>query len=136
MNRLLSTKLKEGVVSFALLWLRVASGILMIPHGYSKLVGYAERKDKFMSFIGLSGPVSLALVIFAEIFCALLLTTGLLTRFALIPLMVAMAVASFQANGGDIFGNGEKPFLFLIVFITLFITGPGKYSLDSKVLKK
>lgn len=136
MNQLLNTKLKESTITIGLLLLRVVAGVLMMPHGYAKLAGYGDRKDSFLNFMGLSGPVSLALVVFAEFFCALLVATGLLTRFALIPLIVAMAVAVFRGHGGDVFGDAELPFLYLTIFITLFLAGPGKYSLDKIVLRK
>ena len=89
-----------------------------------------------MSFMGLGGSLSLALLIFAELFCALFLAIGLLTRYALIPLIVAMAVAAFEAHHGEIFGKGESSFIYLVCFAVLFISGPGKYSLDHYLVKQ
>ena len=119
-----------------LLLLRLSAGILMMPHGYGKLIHFAERKDKFMNFLGLGSAVSLALVIFAEFFCSMLLAAGLLTRVVLVPLSITMVVAVFKAHNGEIFGDGETGFLYLTIYIVLFISGPGKYSLDKLVLKK
>lgn len=119
-----------------LLLLRLSAGILMMPHGYGKLIHFAERKDKFMNFLGLGSAVSLALVIFAEFFCSMLLAAGLLTRVVLVPLSITMGVAVFKAHNGEIFGDGETGFLYLTIYIVLFISGPGKYSLDKLVLKK
>ena len=134
--KLLSTQLKDSSLHLGLLFVRLSAGILMMPHGYGKLIHFAERKDKFMNFLGLGSAVSLALVIFAEFFCSALLAAGLLTRFVLVPLAIAMTVAVFKAHNGEIFGDGETGFLFLTMYAMLLINGPGKYSLDKLVLKK
>jgi putative oxidoreductase len=135
-RKMLSAGIEEKRASIALLLLRISAAIVMIPHGYGKMMNYAEKHEKFMSFLGLGGSVSLALVIFAEFFCSILLAAGLFTRFALIPLIVAMCVAIFHSHGGDIFGDGEHAFLYLALFIPLLIAGPGRYSADGLLLNK
>ena len=77
----------------------------------------------------------LILAIFAECFCAVLLALGLLTRLAVIPLMVVMAVAMFRAHNFQIFGDAEKPALFFLIFLTILFVGPGKISVDGMVKK-
>src|ERR1043166_1724354 len=129
-RKMLTTGIEERKASIAVLILRVSAAAVMMPHGYGKMMHYAEKQEKFMNFLGLGGSVSLALVIFAEFFCSILLAAGLFTRFALIPLIVAMCVAVFKSHGGDIFGDGEHAFLYLAIFIPLLITGPGRYSGD------
>lgn len=134
--KVLSTQLKDSTVHLILLMLRLAAGILMMPHGYAKLTHYAERKDKFMNFIGLGSAFSLALVIFAEFFCSALLAAGLLTRLVLIPLLITALVIVFKAHNGEIFGDAETGFLYLVSYVVIFIAGPGKYSADRLLLKK
>jgi putative oxidoreductase len=46
-----------------------------------------------------------------------------------------MLVAAFVAHAGDPFGKKEMALLYLLVYITLFITGPGKYSIDNALGK-
>jgi putative oxidoreductase len=41
-----------------------------------------------------------------------------------------MLVAFIIAHDGDPFSKKEKSFLFLIAFVVLYFTGPGKYSID------
>lgn len=139
MKKILSTSLNNNGVSLGLLILRVTAAVLLIPHGYDKLAHFADKKDHFMSFMGFGGSVSLALVIGAEFFCSLLLVFGLLSRFALIPLIISMWVAVSQANHFDILGTaqpvGQSAFMFLIMFVVLFITGPGKFSADNALFK-
>ena len=88
-----------------------------------------------MNFMGLGSRLSLSLTIGAEFFCSLLLVVGLLTRFSLIPLMVAMLVAVFQAHHGEIFGDGQTAFLYLSTYVALLFTGPGKFSADGILFK-
>jgi putative oxidoreductase len=133
---LLSTQIKDNAIHFALLLIRLSAGILMMPHGYAKLMHYAERKDKFMNFMGLGSTISLALVIFAEFFCSALLAAGLFTRLVLVALIITALVIVFKAHGCEIFGDAETGFLYLISYVVIFIKGPGKYSADKLLLKK
>lgn len=116
--------------------LRLGFGILMIPnHGYIKLVEFNERKDQFMSFLGLGGPVSLSLAIFAELFCSILLIFGLFTRLATIPLLITMLVA-FSSHDWQLFGRYELSTAFFIGYLAILASGPGKYSMDYMLFKR
>lgn len=122
-------------MTISLLLLRLAMGGLMIPHGYSKLAGFSSRSRGFADPFHIGGPASMSLAIFAEFFCAVLIVLGLMTRLATIPLIVAMSVAVFYSNNGDISGGGEKAALFLTGYIVLLFTGPGKASMDRLIGK-
>jgi putative oxidoreductase len=77
------------------------------------------------------GPVaSKGLTVFAELFCSIFVVVGLFTRFALIPLIICMVVIVFVVHSGDPFGDKESGLIYLLMYLTLFLTGPGKYSLD------
>jgi putative oxidoreductase len=135
MKKLFSTKYSDTSVSFALLVLRLASGGLMIPHGYNKLVNFASKSSGFVDPLHISGPASMSLAIFAELFCATLILFGLMTRLASIPLIITMSVALFYSHHGKVFGAGEHASLFLAGFIVLLFAGPGKISVDRLIGK-
>ncbi len=135
-KKILNTELNPFRISMGLLILRLCVAALMIPHGYNKMVHFAEKQGKFMNFMGLGSEISLAMLIGAELFCSLLLAAGILTRFTLIPLIVAMAVAVFVSHKGEIFGDGQEAFLYMITYIVLFIAGPGKLSIDNFLFKQ
>ncbi len=130
MKRLFSINYSSTAFNLAMLLLRAGSAILIMPHGYDKLVQFSKYAPKFINFLGLGSNLSLSLVIFAEFFCALFLIIGLFTRLVVIPLIIAMSVALFKAHNGEIFGDGEHAALYACCFITIFLCGPGKISVD------
>ena len=135
MKQLFLSRISIGATNFALFVLRVATSILMIPHGYDKLVKFSAMKTQFMPFMGLNSATTLGLVVFAELFCSILLVLGFATRLATIPLIINMVVALVIVLGGDVFGKGEPAALFLIPYIVLLFTGPGAYSIDAMIKK-
>ena len=135
MKRFFSTKYNQNAHNFGLFLLRVVAGIFLMHHGYTKIAHFSELKDSFMSFMGLGSTVSVSLIIFAEFFCGLFLILGLFTRLVCIPIIIGMAVAAFVAMGGDIFGQAEKPLIYMLAATTILFTGPGKYSLDGGIWK-
>lgn len=135
MNKLFSTKYSAGAFNAAMLLLRIGMAGLMLPHGYDKLVKFATYKKDFMNFLGLSPTVSLAMLVFAEFFCAFLLIIGLFSRLATIPLIIAMTVALMEAHKGLIFSEGEHAALYIVGFLVILIVGPGKISVDGAIGK-
>ena len=130
MKKLLSTGYADWAFNTAIFILRVALGLMMLPHGYDKLVHFGAKKNTFMSFLGLGSTVSLSLAGFGEFFCAIFLIIGLFTRFTVMPLIIAMSVAFFKAHNAEMFGAGEKAGLYLAGFLVILMVGPGKASVD------
>ena len=135
LKKIMSVKYSELGFNSALLLLRAALAVTMVPHGYDKLTHFTEYSNGFMSFMGLPANISFSLVIFAELFCAVLVGLGILTRLTVIPLIIAMGVAFFQAHGADLFGKGFSSGIYLVCFICILIVGPGKFSVDGLVKK-
>lgn len=133
MRKLFSIAYSEWAFNLSMFLLRVGAGILIIPHGYSKLINFATYKSKFMNFMGLGSTVSLSLTIFVEFFCAAFLILGLFSRAVAFLLLFVMAVALFKAHGGDVFGKGETSALFLMCFSAILLCGPGKASIDAMI---
>ena len=124
-------------VNIALLFLRVSIGILMLTHGTGKFITLLDGGPiEFADPIGIGPAASLALAVFAEFICSLLLIFGVATRFTIIPLIITMLVAGFIVHADDVFHAKEKAFLFLTVFITIAIAGAGKISADNLIYKK
>ncbi|MBD3223879.1 MAG: DoxX family membrane protein [Caldithrix sp.] len=69
----------------------------------------------------------------------ILLFLGLGTRIITLPLMFVMLVAIFTVHIGNGFAAGDNgfeiPLYYLLMLISLFITGPGRVSLDALIEK-
>ncbi len=114
-----------------LLLVRLLSGGMMLTHGLPKFDRlFGEGPVKFADPFGLGPEISLALVIFAEVACSIFVMIGFKTRLATIPLMTTMLVAAFYAHADDPFGDKELPLLFFTVFLSILISGPGRYSVN------
>ncbi len=124
----------EGpVYSTVLLVARIFFGLLFLTHGYDKLMAHDSLADLYADPLGIGSLLSFWLTVFAEVVCSFALIFGLLQRIVLIPMIITMCVAFFVVHGGDAFAVKELSFIYLIVFIGLYITGPGKYSFDSTI---
>lgn len=118
------------------LLLRVlAGGLMLLDHGWPKLAGFGEKMDTFPDPIGLGPALSLGLITFAEVLCALLVVLGIWTRLSTIPLIIGMAVITFITHGDDILGQGESGLLYLTAFLSILLLGAGRFSLDRLSLK-
>lgn len=133
LRRLLSIKPLQS--DLALLILRVGAGMFLFTHGLFKIQNFSLMSPHWPDPFGVGSTVSLVLTITAEAVCSVFLIAGAYTRIALIPQLILMTIISFHIHAGEPFGKRELPLFYLIVFITLFFTGPGKYSMDGAFKK-
>lgn len=113
--------------------LRIVAALFMIyGHGWSKLMQVLNGNLQFMDPIGLGPEISLILAAFAEAICAFFILVGYYTRLAAAFLIINMSVAifSYHLPTGDSFGGMEKALLFLLIWIIVFLMGPGNHSID------
>lgn len=120
---------EEICFSWFLLALRLLFGGLLLMHGIMKIIDFYVLSVSFPDPLGIGSTYSLALAIFAEAACSCAFILGLLFRLSLLPMITTMAVAFWGVHGGSISG-GELAFVFLVVFILLWISGPGLFSID------
>ena len=134
--KILSTKYSAGAFNFSMLFLRIVFGLLIIiKHGYTKMMNFSTLHAQFYSFLGLGSNTSLVLAIFAEVLCALFIVLGLFTRLATIPLIIVMLVAIFGANASKALVESELALLYFGAFVTLLLCGPGRISIDGMINK-
>jgi putative oxidoreductase len=132
--------------SWVLLTQRMTLGLVILPHGAQKLLGwfggYGFRGTMgfFTDTMGLPSPIAF-LVIMAEFFGALLLIAGAGTRlaaFGISAVMIGAALTSHLQHGffmnwfGAQAGEGfEFHLLALALGIPLIIGGGGHWAIDS-----
>lgn len=120
--------------SFLLLALRIFFGLMLAMHGINKLANYTELVYSFPDPFGFGSEMSLLLAIFGEIGCSVAFIIGFLYRLSMIPMIFIVGIAFFHIHQGDM-AQGELALIYLIVFLFMFFSGPGKYSVDATIYK-
>lgn len=126
----------NSALSVWLLLLRVAVACFMLTHGWPKFQNLILGKFEFADPIGIGVKASLVLVVFAEVICSLFIFIGFVTRWATIPLIINMSIIVFMVAAKGGFAKQEFPLLYLLLYITIAVFGPGKYSVDGALSGK
>lgn len=129
-NFLFPLKPDGKAYSLLLLAFRLLFGLLLMAHGIQKMIACPTLSSAFPDPLGMGSNVSLIFAIFTELVCSAGFILGAFYRLALIPMIFTMCVALFIVHGSDPLPAKELPFIYLMVFIIMYIAGPGKYSLD------
>lgn len=110
----------------ATLLLRLACGCALLPYGIKK---FCERHEPnhFPAVLFLSSRASYFTAMCIETFASCFVILGLFTRFAAIAGICNMAIAA-KVSKGPYFTTPALS--FLLMFIAIFILGPGSWSLD------
>ena len=117
--------------------IRCTIGACLIYHGWevfseSKINGYLQW-DQFKNSNGklmvYSGKA-------AELIAGVLFVLGLFTRIACLLIMCVMCYIIFFLGKGIIWYDDQHPFLFVLLAMVFFFTGPGNLSLDKMIFKK
>ena len=118
--------------------LRIGVGLLFMQHGAQKLFGWLGGVDGAGASVELVSLMGLAGVL--EFFGGLLIVLGLLTRPVALLLAVEMVAAYFMAHapqgGFPVQNGGEAALLFALVFAFLAANGPGRWSLDARLMPR
>ncbi len=107
-----------------------AGGTMLLQHGWPKLMSFTDRMDSFADPIGLGSTLSLALIVFAETLCALLVALGVWTRLATVPVIIGMGVVVFVVQADQPFAKQEMGLAFLCMYLCILLAGSGRYALD------
>lgn len=132
-NFLFPEKSYSSGASRLLLAARIIFGALLLSHGLAKMADFEALSTVFPDPLGVGSRTSLMLAIFAEVFCSAGFIVGLFYRLALIPMIFTMCVAFFSVHKADPFSVRELAFAYLVVFVLMFLAGPGRYALDTLI---
>lgn len=136
MKKIFSYSFNPAYLDLIILFARIAIGCLMLTHGLPKMHKLFAGNYEFADPIGIGQKASLILTVLTEVGFSVLLIVGLATRVALFGLIFTFAVIVFGVHGPDPLGEKETPILYLAIYVILFVTGAGKYSLDYLISKK
>jgi len=122
---------------WGLLILRIGTGGLMLPHGWSKLnrliegLGSAEGVQ-FYDWLGIGSTASLVLTVIGELVGPLMVVIGWKSRWGAALMAITMGVAAFMVHWKDALSDKEHALLFFVPAVVLALMGPGKWSFDRK----
>ena len=117
-----------------LLFLRVSGGLfLLCVHGMPKLLDYTAQLQLIEDPFHLGSHLTLILAIFAEVLCPLLVVAGVLARLACLPILFVLLVALLLVHPQWTVAEGQFGWLLLILFATVFIAGPGRLALNTRL---
>jgi putative oxidoreductase len=137
MKKLTSIHISQKGIDLAILFTRITAAALMLSHGLPKLgMLFSGNAGHFPAVLGMSPELSLSLTVFAEVICSVFILFGLGTRLAVVPLIITMLVAVLYIHSADPFAKQEPGIQYLILYVILFITGSGKYSIDYLLHRK
>jgi putative oxidoreductase len=133
------TAMTNALFSPAPLWqnnglalLRIIIGLLMAYHGLEifdreKILPYLEwdvvkslPAPETMVYLGKS----------LELITGICFVFGLFTRIAALFMAIDMLFICFKIGGGKFYYEDQHPFLFAMIAMVFFFTGPVKWSLD------
>jgi putative oxidoreductase len=136
LKKLLNPTPTTPQTDYGLLILRIGISFFMVHHGYEKLQSLLAGSTDFPDPLHVGGQMSLALTVFAEFFCSILLILGLFTRFALVPLIICMLVIVLVVSAKESLSDKEHALLFLVAYVALLCTGAGKFSVDGFMARR
>ena len=122
----------NNLTNLALLILRLGASGMLLTHGIPKIQRLFSSPVEFPDPLGVGATASLILALIGEVVGPLLVLIGYKTKLATIPPMITMIVALLFIHLSDPIGVKEKAILFLIMFLVIFLAGPGKYSVDRR----
>ena len=117
--------------------IRLTLGGFLIYHGWeifdAVIMKEYTKWDIFKntsspSFIVYSGKT-------AELIAGFLLLFGLFTRLASLVVIMTFLYISLFVGNGKIWYEDQHPFLFVLLALVFFFTGPGNFSLDKIIFK-
>jgi putative oxidoreductase len=135
----------EKVTPYVYPIIRVAVGLVLVPHGWTKYQRGAEAFANSASIKGLGLDPSLQMpaawaVIFLEVIGGICLALGLFTRVFAAALAIEFAIITFVAHWSlGFFWNVrgyEYPLILGIIYFAIALRGGGPLSIDQKFLKK
>jgi len=136
MNKLFSTEPLWQTNGLVLL--RIITGLLMAYHGLEVfkpelIKGYSEWEvikklpsPLLMAYLGKG----------LELLTGICLAIGLFTRIAALFMFINMIFICFKIGNGKFYYEDQHPFIFALLALVFFFTGPVTFGLDNILFKK
>ena len=135
MKKFLTLGFIPASTDLSLFVLRVFAGfVLFAKHGIEKFSNFSQMQQHFPDPLHMGSTASLTFSLISDGICSLLVILGFATRlaslFILINLLVVFIIMHQFSFAKE---HAELVYLFLVVFLSIFVAGPGKFSLDQRI---
>lgn len=119
------------VVDKALLLNRIlVSSSLLFIHGLAKLKHFHAGGNEFPDPFHWGPDFTFYFACFATVFCPLLIMAGVFTRIAAAFALSITLTGLLLVHAHDPLVIKDTPYIYSVALATIFLLGPGKYSLD------
>ena len=130
-------KWMQPYAKYALVCIRLAFGIGLTYHGYSKLAIGVANFSGMVANIGFQPVMFWAwLVTITEFVGGALIILGLFTRWVSLAVIIEFLVILFVVKRGSGFGKIELDVLYFAMALGFFFAGSRRWSLDSLLFHK
>jgi len=124
--------MKNNLPNLALAILRIGASAMLLTHGIPKVQMLFADSISFPDPLGIGMLFSLILAILGEFVAPIFIIIGYRTKIASVTSLISMLVAVLIHHSADPFKDKEKALLFALIFLVIFLAGPGKYSIDKR----
>lgn len=122
---------------FTMLLFRVLVSVeLMVVHGLKKLGVGVDVAETIPNPLHLPDFFNNGFAIGANLIAPVFIVLGLLTRLAILPVLAVTLTGYFVLHWNDAPLVKDVPFIYSVVFMLIWVLGPGKYSLDYIINRK
>lgn len=117
--------------------IRIITGIFLVYHGtelfrqeiIDMYLGWDVFRNDYGRFVVYAGKTG-------ELVAGILLLSGLWTRIGSILAAITMTGITFYVGHGKVWYEDQHPFLFVLLAMMFFFTGPGAWSIDGQRTRK
>ena len=118
--------------------IRILVGFFMIYHGWE--IFYSAKMAEYQKWDVIKVLPAPVLMVYLgkafELISGICFVLGLFTRPAAIFMAITMLFICFKIGNGRFYSEDQHPFLFALLAMVFFFTGPGSFSLDNTFFKK
>jgi putative oxidoreductase len=116
---------------------RLTLGALLINHGTNKVFNGVSGLAGHLAELGWPlASLQAVLASYTEFLGGIFLVVGLFTRLAAFMNVGLFTIIVFVYHGSDPFSDRESGILFLMLSLIVFLSGPGKISVDNFLFRK
>ncbi len=126
----------KSVIDLTLLGYRMLIAFAMIrTHGWKKLVDFEGTITHIPDPLGIGGLASAFVAVGVNVVLAGFVAIGLLTRLSALGILTLTISGFFLVHFQDPWPIKDVPLMYSIAFALVLIMGPGKYSMDHRLIK-